>query len=137
MKVYLDTSAYAKRFIEETGSDMIENILTDATEIGLSIICIPELLSALNRRRREKSISKSQYSDIKVRLAEEIADANIIQLTDAVIESTTMLLEKNILRAMDAIHIACAKEWQADLFLTSDKRQIKAAKKVLADVKLL
>jgi predicted nucleic acid-binding protein len=137
MKVYLDTSAYAKRFIEETGSDMIENILTDATEIGLSIICIPELLSALNRRRREKSISKSQYSDIKVRLAEEIADANIIQLTDAVIESTTILLEKNILRAMDAIHIACAKEWQADIFLTSDKRQIKAAKKVLADVKLL
>jgi len=137
MKVYLDTSAYAKRFIEETGSDMIDNILTDATEIGLSIICIPELLSALNRRRREKSISKSQYSDIKVRLAEEIADADIIQLTDAVIESTTMLLEKNILRAMDAIHIACAKEWQADLFLTSDKRQIKAAKKVLADVKLL
>jgi len=137
MKVYLDTSAYAKRFIEETGSDMIENILTDATEIGLSIICIPELLSALNRRKREKSISKSQYSDIKVRLAEEIADADIIQLTDAVIESTTMLMEKNILRAMDAIHIACAKEWQADLFLTSDKRQIKAAKKVLADVKLL
>lgn len=137
MKVYLDTSAYAKRFIEETGSDMIDNILTDATEIGLSIICIPELLSALNRRRREKSISKSQYSDIKVRLAEEIADADIIQLTDAVIESTTMLLEKNILRAMDAIHIACAKEWQADIFLTSDKRQIKAAKKVLADVKLL
>jgi len=137
MKVYLDTSAYAKRFIEETGSDMIENILTDATEIGLSIICIPELLSALNRRKREKSISKSQYSDIKVRLAEEIADADIIQLTDAVIESTTMLLEKNILRAMDAIHIACAKEWQAGLFLTSDKRQIKAAKKVLADVKLL
>lgn len=137
MKVYLDTSAYAKRFIEETGSDMIDNILTDATEIGLSIICIPELLSALNRRKREKSISKSQYSDIKVRLAEEIADADIIQLTDAVIESTTMLLEKNILRAMDAIHIACAKEWQADLFLTSDKRQIKAAKKVLADVKLL
>jgi predicted nucleic acid-binding protein len=28
---------------------------------------------------------------------------------------------------MDALHVACALEWQADLFVTSDRRQLKAA----------
>ena len=40
-----------------------------------------------------------------------------------------MLLEHNVLRAMDALHVACALEWQAELFVTADKRQLKAARK--------
>jgi hypothetical protein len=32
-----------------------------------------------------------------------------------------------VLRALDALHVACAFEWKADLFITSDKRQFKAA----------
>jgi predicted nucleic acid-binding protein len=30
---------------------------------------------------------------------------------------------------MDALHIGCALEWEAELFVSSDKRQILAAKK--------
>lgn len=37
------------------------------------------------------------------------------------------LLEANTLRALDALHLACAAEWQADLFVTSDRRQWQAA----------
>jgi len=29
---------------------------------------------------------------------------------------------------LDALHVACALEWQADLFVTSDRRQFMAAK---------
>ena len=137
MRVYVDTSAYAKRYINEVGSDEIEDELSTATELGLSIISIPEFISAMNRRLREKSISKSEYAEIKIRLTEEIVDINIIQLTGSVIKNTTMLLEKNVLRALDAIHIACAVEWETDIFITSDKRQFKAAKSVLSKVKLL
>jgi predicted nucleic acid-binding protein len=137
MRIFLDTSAYAKRFIEEQGSEKVEDILLMASELGLSVICIPEFLSAMNRRLREKSISKSQYSKIKDRLSEEIIDINIIQLTDDVIKNTTSLLEKHVLRALDAIHIASAVEWQADIFLTSDKRQIIAARKVIKKVEFI
>ena len=38
------------------------------------------------------------------------------------------LLETNILRAMDALHVACALEWPVELFATADIRQLKAAK---------
>jgi uncharacterized protein len=137
MRIFCDTSAYAKRFIEENGSDKVEEELLNATELGLSIICIPELLSAMNRRLREKSISKVQYTEIKTKFAREIVDINIVQLTDSVIKNSTRLLEKNVLRTLDAIHIASAVEWKADIFLTSDKRQIKAARSVLKKVKLI
>jgi predicted nucleic acid-binding protein len=133
----MDTSAYAKRFIEEEGSDEIDNILFQATELGISLLCVPELLSATNRKLREKTITRSQYSEIKSRFSEEINDIDIILLTDEVIKKSVMLLEKNVLRTLDAIHIACAYEWNADMFLTSDKKQIKAAKKELKKVKLI
>ena len=137
MRIFMDTSAYAKRFIYEPGSDEIDNILFHASELGISLICVPELLSAMNRKLREKIISRSQYSEIKSSFTEEINDIDIIQLTDEVIKKAVMLLEKNMLRTLDAIHIACAYEWDADMFLTSDKRQIKAAKKELKKVKLI
>jgi hypothetical protein len=52
----------------------------------------------------------------------------VIQLTPSVISHSVKLLENNALRAMDALHVACALEWPADLFATSDKRQLIAAK---------
>jgi predicted nucleic acid-binding protein len=137
MRIFMDTSAYAKRFIEEEGSDEIDNILFQATELGISLLCVPELLSAINRKLREKTITRSQYSEIKSRFFEEINDIDIILLTDEVIRKSIMLLEKNVLRTLDAIHIASAYEWNADMFLTSDKRQIKASKKELKKVKLI
>ena len=137
MRIFIDTSAYAKRFVEESGSEEIDSIILQGTELGLSIICVPELLSAMNRKLREKAISRPQYSQIKSRLSEEIHDIDVIQLTDVVIKKTIMLLEKNFLRTLDAIHIACAIEWEADIFLTSDKRQIKAARNEIKKVKLI
>ncbi len=49
-----------------------------------------------------------------------------MNLTPSVLEKTTDLLENNVLRSLDAFHIACALEWQADLFVSSDERQITA-----------
>jgi predicted nucleic acid-binding protein len=46
-----------------------------------------------------------------------------------VIKKSIELLEKDTLRTMDALHIGCALEWEAELFVSSDKRQILAAKK--------
>jgi predicted nucleic acid-binding protein len=57
-----------------------------------------------------------------------LRDIEIINITPDVIAKTEALLEVNVLRAMDALHLACASEWQAELFVTSDRRQEKAAK---------
>ena len=129
MKAFLDSSAFAKRFIEESGSDEVEAACAQASALGLSVICVPEVMSALNRRRRERSLTPRQYKVAKHRLMDDIHDADIINLTVSVVGSAIRVLEESPVRAMDALHIACALEWGADLFASSDQQQLKAAKK--------
>jgi predicted nucleic acid-binding protein len=130
MKLFLDSSAFAKRFVEESGSQEVEKLCSQATELGLSILCVPEVISALNRRLREKALSQQDYLHAKQRFAHEIRDVVVIHLTEDVIQGCIELLEANPLRAMDALHVACAMAWAGDLFVSSDHRQITAAKGV-------
>lgn len=127
MNIFFDSSAFSKRYIEEEGSDQVDELCQQADTLELSIICIPEVFSALNRRRREAVISDSDYSLIKNQFGTDIGDAFLLGLTPAVITRTISLLENYPLRAMDAIHIACALESQIDLFVSADQRQIAAA----------
>ena len=129
MKAFLDSSAFAKRFIEERGSDDVEAICAQASELGLSVICVPEIVSALNRRRREHALTHDQYNVAKKRLLDDVRDADIIFITPTVIGSAIMILEASPVRAMDALHLACALEWGAELFASSDKQQLQAAKR--------
>jgi hypothetical protein len=58
---------------------------------------------------------------------DDVRDATVLQITPSVISRSVKLLEGNVLRALDSLHVACALEWQADLFVTSDRRQFLAA----------
>ena len=129
MRVYLDSSSFAKRFVEERGSEKVEKICGDATELGLSVLCVPEIISALIRRHRERTLTIDQYIMGKRRLIEDVRDADIINLTVAVIGSSITVLKASSIRTLDALHIACALEWKAELFVSSDKRQLAAAKR--------
>ena len=129
MKAYLDSSSFAKRFVEEDGSDRTEATCSQASGLGLSVICIPEIVSVLNRRKREHTLTALQYEKAKRRLFDDVHDAELVNLTPSVIGSAIRILETSPIRAMDALHVACALEWGADLFASSDDRQLKAAKK--------
>jgi len=129
VKVYLDSSAFAKRFIEELGSDKVEALCISATELGLSVLCVPELISALNRRLREHQLTQSQYKEAKRRLLLDVRDADIIALTTSVVGSAIQVIEASPVRAMDALHVACALEWDAELFASADAQQLTAARR--------
>ena len=129
MKTFFDSSAYAKRFVEEKGSEVIEEICLNTTELALSIVCVPEIISALNRRLREKNINQNNYRIAKTRLLEEIEDVVILNITPTVIMRSIELLENITLKAMDALHVASAIEWKPDLFVSSDIRQTETAQK--------
>jgi len=128
VKVSFDTSAFAKRYINENGSDQIDELCQQASRIGLSIITPIELLSALNRLMREKSITSDEYMQIKRVFAQEIEGIDICNISNEVVQESITLLEFNSLRSLDAMHIAAAKIWGADKFVTADKRQWQAAK---------
>lgn len=128
MKLAVDSSSLAKRYVQEIGSDKLERCLQNASELALCIILVPEIVSGLTRRMREGALTISDYRAARRQLLADIRDAIILQITPSVVSSSVKLLENNNLRAMDALHVACALEWQADLFVTSDRRQLTAAK---------
>lgn len=129
MKIFFDTSAFVKRYIEEPGSEDVLNLCRQADDLLLSIICLPEMISALSRLVREGSISEDAYRQIKDLIAADLNDVEICNLTPDIIQLAIKCLENNSLRAMDALHLACALSLQPDLFISSDRRQIGAAQK--------
>jgi len=128
MKLVVDSSAFAKIYVIEDGSEAVERLLGKASRLGLCIILPVEIISGMNRRRRENILSERDYRKIKDRLAADVEDATVLQLTAEVMAGAVKLLETNTLRAMDALHVACALQWKADLFATADRRQLAAAK---------
>lgn len=129
MNVFFDSSALAKRYIQEPGSDRVEEILFSASSLAVSVICISEVVSALCRRRRERKLSHQQYLKAKQALFEDIADASVVNLTDQVMVRAVALLERWARRSSDALHVACAAEWSAGLFVSADEEQCAAARR--------
>lgn len=127
MKVVFDSSSFAKRYIVEPGSEQVDSILQNASQLGLSTLCAPEIISALNRRVREGVLPQPAYERAKAQLAADVGDAMILHLAPDVIATAVTLLENHPLRALDALHVAGALVWQADLFVTADRRQFAAA----------
>lgn len=127
MRVFFDTSAFVKRYISEAGTDAVLAWCDQADEIVLSGIALPEIVSAFCRLQREGRITDTQYRQLKSLLLADIEDAAICDLTPAVLGLAVSSLENNVLRGMDAIHIGSAVILKADIFVSSDKRQLDAA----------
>ena len=127
MRVFFDTSAFVKRYIQERGTDAVLDWCDLADEIGLSGIVLPEIISAFCRLQREHKISELQYRQLKASLMADIEDAAICDLTPSVLAQAINSLETNVLRGMDAIHIGSAVALKADVFISADQRQLDAA----------
>lgn len=129
MKVFLDTSAFAKRYVAEQGTDKVMALCQQADSLVVSVICLPELISTLSRLVREKKLSKADYRKLKGDTVADLADVDICQITSGIMDSVILLLESHPLRAMDAIHVACALATDTDTFVSADHRQLLAAQK--------
>ena len=129
MKVFLDTSAFAKRYVAEQGSDKVLAMCQQADSLVVSVICLPELVSTLSRLVREKTLTKAAYLNLKGDVMADLADVDVCQITPEVLASVITLLELNPLRAMDALHVACALACKPDVFVSADHRQLSAARK--------
>jgi Predicted nucleic acid-binding protein, contains PIN domain len=127
MRVFFDSSAFVKRYVREEGTDIVLSWCDQATELCLSGIALPEIVSAFCRLLREDLVSPVQYRHLKTMLMADISDAAICDLTPEVIRHSIIRLEKNVLRGMDAIHLGSALALNVDLFVSADARQCDAA----------
>jgi predicted nucleic acid-binding protein len=127
MRIFFDSSAFVKRYVREEGTDAVMTWCDQASELCLSGIAVPEIISAFCQLQREKLISAKQYNHLKASLLEDITDAAVSDLTPVVIRNAVLALENSVLRGMDALHIGSALALRVDLFVSADARQCVAA----------
>jgi predicted nucleic acid-binding protein len=110
MKLVVDSSSFAKRYVQEVGSDKLDRLLESASELTFCVILVPEIVSSLNRRLRERVLTSADYRAVKKQLLADVRDTTVLQITPSVVSRSVKLLEGNVLRVLDALYVTCALE---------------------------
>ena len=117
MALYLvDTSALAKRYVNETGSAWLQSLLDPATgaETFLVRMTIVELIAAITRRERGGSLTPVEADTARAAFRADLtAEYQVVEVTEALLVRATELAEAQGLRAYDAVQLAAALEVNA------------------------
>ncbi|MCW6159674.1 MAG: type II toxin-antitoxin system VapC family toxin [Candidatus Micrarchaeales archaeon] len=133
-RVYLDTSAVAKRYAEEKDSDIMDKIYADA-EMKKSKLCfslwnIGETVGVFDKYR--KSIDPKErtriFLDETIRLIGNGA-LEIIEVSSDLLSHAIKIVLKHHIYIADAVQIASASEFKAEMFVTADESLAKTAEK--------
>ena len=133
-QVYLDTSALVKRYVAEDGSDAVADLLNAAEYQAASIVTEAELPAALGRATRVGAISERDGQAAMKVWQKDREELLWIQLPQKTAQQAGKLAWQEGLRGYDAIHLATALWWQANLrqelvVATYDRELWRAAKK--------
>ena len=125
-KIYLDTCCLSRPFNNQTPirirqeTEAIEIILKNFSTGDWSWIVSRALTLEVdnNRDMRQRDEMKSQMADACINVS--ISETEIARGRD---------LEKLGFKRLDALHLACAENGNADVFLTTDDRLLRRAKR--------
>lgn len=109
MKLYLDTSALVKLYVEEEGSSLVRETVQQTETVATSAIVYVEARAAFSRRRRERHFSSGDYRRVIQDFDADWEHYILLEVTDSLIRKAAELAESHALRAYDAIHLASAK----------------------------
>jgi len=130
--IYFDTSALAKWYINEKGSNEVEQLIMDRGPVAASDLTVVEMRSLLARRRREKHINSSLEIEIFSTFQEDIRRKTILchPLPFGLATAAVHLLNQfsdSSLATLDALHLALAKEIGTEILATADRIMADAA----------
>lgn len=112
MPVYfVDSSALAKRYVHEAGSEALRSLLDAGADCRIVIARITsvELASAIARRHRAGDLTAADAADARNALASDmVGEYRVVELTAAIAADAMALAERHMLRAYDAVQLATA-----------------------------
>lgn len=109
MILYLDTSAYVRAYVRETGHDLIWNAAQSASEIATHLITYAEMRAALARMQRMDRLVAAEITSIKATFEQDWDKTLKISPTEAMIRRAGDLAERFSLRGYDSVHLAAAE----------------------------
>jgi uncharacterized protein len=130
---YFDTSVVVKRYVEEDGARQSRVLLGRHRLLSSAILAV-EALAALGRRRQAGELSEWDFAAILGRLQRDRVHWELVDPSRTVLGRAEQLAGGQGLRALDALHVASALEFETstDLrvpFITADRRQREAAER--------
>jgi predicted nucleic acid-binding protein len=132
-KVYLDTSALAKWYLNENNSEKFTQFLQLVSSAIISPLTVTEMRSLLARRRRMHEISESLEMEIFATFQMDIDQGHLhlLSFDHRHFEGATHIigsLQNIALRTLDALHLTIMQYYQIDVLATADQIMISAAK---------
>ena len=135
---YFDSSAFFKRYVEESGSGKVRELLSIEPAI-VSLLSIPEMGSALSRLSRQGRMSSENARMLFGRAVRDLQLHTTVEVSaDLLSEAAQRLLRSTDpgLRTLDAVHVVSASrtfrmyETQGipiGAFVAADRRLLDAA----------
>jgi predicted nucleic acid-binding protein len=125
VKIYLDTSVYNRPFDDQTQPRIWMETL--------ALALVLQLVEAGEATLVNSSVLEFENSRNPISLRQDwmtrcLGQSTAYQLVDESIRGRAESLEKHGLKAIDALHVACAESAGADYFLTCDDRLLKKQK---------
>jgi predicted nucleic acid-binding protein len=136
---FLESSALAKRYKQETGTNFVNSLFLNTTHelfyLNLGIIEVRKILYRLwkyPQTPNENPISEEIFKQLMGRFSADIQRMNRIVFTEEMIDRTANILEKQWLKSVfDLAHLSAylitAEEYPKLVFVCSDNDLINAA----------
>lgn len=133
MSLYVDTSALAKWYVAESGSDAFDAFICNRSPANISRLTVVELRCMLARRRRnhelsvavEKKVFQAFQSHVRdgIFVVLAMSDAHFVRALEILGELRTVPL-----RTLDALHLAVAHTHNIAAIATADQVMVDAAR---------
>ena len=128
--IVLDTSALIKLYLPEPGLEQLTRVVGDSG-FSVSRLAILEAIVMFRKSFFAKHIAETHCSALIGAIeGDHGRDFEVLALSDKIVSETQGLIASSSalpLRAADALHIQTALHFAADLFITADKQQARAA----------
>ena len=133
MNLYLDSSALAKRYLVETGSEDVRQWIEGAELTATSLITRAEVTAAITRAVRMGVLEEQSARRMIDEFRTDWVSLNRIPVTETLVARADRLACEFGLRGYDAVHLAAVLTWQENLnfpvtLATFDKELADAAR---------
>jgi uncharacterized protein len=135
---FADTSALVKRYVKESGSQYVRNLIATANNFFYQSFLTPlEISSAFYRRHRMKELSPEELtSALQAYTDHSHKEYVLVPYSEALSNTAGTLLARHPLRTLDAIQLAAALSLQSTFppdaspltFVSADDRLIAIAR---------
>jgi len=131
LKVYLDTSTYNHPFDDQTQP----KICLESQAVGIIFQMVEtRMVDLVSSSVLEYENSRNPYLIKQEAMNRYLQSAGSRQIVDESIRQRSEQLEHNGLKAIDALHVACAEAISSDYLITCNKRLINRCSSLMLKV---